>query len=87
MKETINFCEFSPEKMTLLLTYLNVLDITENTKCISIYDNENNCIEKKWKNYGDILQIYPKKITTSHYSTVELINEEKYLLLKKIFNE
>jgi len=42
------------------------------------------CIEKKWEYYEDILQVYPKKITSSYYSTVELINEKKYLKIKEV---
>jgi len=40
MKEEINFCEFSPEKLTLLLDFLGELEILEHSKCISIYEDD-----------------------------------------------
>jgi len=83
MKEEINFCEFSPEKLTLLLDYLGKLEILEQSKCVSKYEDD-KCIEKKWEYYEDILVIYPKKITSSHHLTIELINDEKYLKIKKV---
>lgn len=83
--EEINFCEWSSEKLMLLIDFLGLTEVTTQTEMESKYVGE-KCVEKSWT-YYDKLTIHPEQILFSvdPYPSQVVFTAEKFIKMKKLF--
>jgi predicted metal-dependent TIM-barrel fold hydrolase len=79
----VDFCNLEYNKLLKLLDFLGENEIIENTECVRKYVND-KCVEIKWDWYTR-LTVYPKKITASGYTSVDILTAEEYVKMMLIF--